>query len=180
MTKPNPFCSFRTHPEIIRLAVMLYVWFPLSLRSVEDLFHEWDVQVSHEPVRYWRHRFGPMFAAEIHDPRRALDAPAWRPGGRFAPPTAGKLAAGSTTVWRVHTCRSKGGRGRCRRFGASNVFKCSPSCMPLSRPTSARSAVNPREISSIGTEPPLSRIGVVFMRSERQRRCPIRDRFEFV
>ena len=27
-------------PEIIRLAVMLYVRFPLSLRNVEDLLHE--------------------------------------------------------------------------------------------------------------------------------------------
>ena len=39
MTKPNPFRYFRTSPEIIRLAVMLYVSFPLSLRNVEDLLY---------------------------------------------------------------------------------------------------------------------------------------------
>ena len=33
----NPFRYFKTSPEIIRLAVMLYVRFPLSLRNVEDL-----------------------------------------------------------------------------------------------------------------------------------------------
>ena len=65
MTKPNPFRRFRTHPEIIRLAVMLNVRLPLSLRNVEDLLHERGVDVSHETVRYWWHRFGPMFAAEI-------------------------------------------------------------------------------------------------------------------
>nr|WP_206375863.1 hypothetical protein [Sneathiella chungangensis] len=36
MTKQNPFRYFKTSPEIIRLAVMMYVRFPLSLRNVED------------------------------------------------------------------------------------------------------------------------------------------------
>ncbi|WP_233350485.1 MULTISPECIES: hypothetical protein [Henriciella] len=35
MTK-NPFRYFKTSPEIIQLAVMLYVRFPLSLRNVEE------------------------------------------------------------------------------------------------------------------------------------------------
>ena len=39
---PNPvsFCYFKASPEIIQLAVMLYVRFPLSLRNVEDLLDE--------------------------------------------------------------------------------------------------------------------------------------------
>ena len=36
MSKPNPFKGFHSSPEVIRLAVMLYVRFPLSLRNVED------------------------------------------------------------------------------------------------------------------------------------------------
>jgi len=36
MTKRGPFKYFHSSPEIIRLAVMLYVRFPLSLRNVED------------------------------------------------------------------------------------------------------------------------------------------------
>ncbi len=44
---------------------MLYVRFPLSLRNVGDLLHERGFDVSHETVRYWWHRFGPMFASEI-------------------------------------------------------------------------------------------------------------------
>ncbi|MFT6583171.1 MAG: transposase-like protein, partial [Alphaproteobacteria bacterium] len=36
----NPFRYFKTSPEIIRLAVMMYVRFPLSLRQVEKLLHE--------------------------------------------------------------------------------------------------------------------------------------------
>ena len=49
----NPFLYFKTSPEIIRLAVMMYVRFPLSLlRNVEDLLHERVIDVSHETVRY--------------------------------------------------------------------------------------------------------------------------------
>ena len=44
---------------------MMYVRFPLSLRQVEDLLHERGVDISHETVRAWWNRFGPMFAAEI-------------------------------------------------------------------------------------------------------------------
>ena len=45
------FRYFKTSPEIIHLAVMLYVSFPLSLRNVEDLLHERGVDVSYETVR---------------------------------------------------------------------------------------------------------------------------------
>ena len=49
---------------------MLYVRFPLSLRNVEDLLHERGIDVSHETVRFWWNRFGPMFASEIARKRR--------------------------------------------------------------------------------------------------------------
>ncbi len=65
----NPFRYFKTSPEIIRLAVMLYVRFRLSLRNVEDLLHERGIDISHENVRFWWNRFGPMFAAEIRKRR---------------------------------------------------------------------------------------------------------------
>ena len=54
----NPFRYFKTSPEVIRLAVMLYVRFPLSLRNVEDLLHERGIDLSHEAVRFWWNRFG--------------------------------------------------------------------------------------------------------------------------
>ena len=69
MTKPSPFRYFKTSPEIIRLAVMLYVRFPLSLRNVEDMLHERGIEISHETVRFWWNRFGPIFAAEIRKKR---------------------------------------------------------------------------------------------------------------
>jgi putative transposase len=34
----NPFRYFNSSPEVIRLVVMMYVRYPLSLRQVEDLF----------------------------------------------------------------------------------------------------------------------------------------------
>ena len=72
----NPFRYFKTSPEVIRLAVMMYVRFPLSLRNVEDLLHERGIDLSHESVRFWWNRFGPMFAAEIRK-KRADKLRAW-------------------------------------------------------------------------------------------------------
>ena len=69
MTKPASFKYFKTGPEVIRLAVMLYIRFPLSLRHVEDLLHERGIDISHETVRYCWNRFGPMFASEIRRKR---------------------------------------------------------------------------------------------------------------
>ena len=53
---------FKTNPAIICLAAMMFVRFPLSLRNVEDLLHERGIDVSHETVRFWWNRFGPVFA----------------------------------------------------------------------------------------------------------------------
>ena len=57
----NPFRYFNSSPEVIRLAVMMYVRYPLSLRQVEDLLFERGIDVCHETVRYWWNRFGPLF-----------------------------------------------------------------------------------------------------------------------
>ena len=76
MTKRSPFKYFKTDPEIIHLAVMLYVRFPLSLRDVEDLLHELGIDVSHETIRFWWNRLGPMFASEIRR-RRIQQLPAF-------------------------------------------------------------------------------------------------------
>ncbi len=68
--KPHdPFRWFDSSPEVIRLVVMMYVKFPLSLRNVEDLLHERGIDICHETVRLWWNRFGPMFAAEIRRKR---------------------------------------------------------------------------------------------------------------
>lgn len=43
-------------PEAIRLVVMMYVRFPLSLRDVEGLLFERGIDLSHETVRHWWNR----------------------------------------------------------------------------------------------------------------------------
>jgi putative transposase len=79
MTKRSPFRYFKTSPDIIRLAVMMYIRFPLSLRNVEDLLHERGIDISHETVRFWWSRFGPMFANEIRKRRiQRLRSSLWR------------------------------------------------------------------------------------------------------
>ena len=65
----NPFRYFNSSPEVIRLAVMLYIRYPLSLRQVEDLLFERGIDICHETVGFWWNRFGPMFAAEIRKRR---------------------------------------------------------------------------------------------------------------
>ncbi len=87
MTKRSPFRYFKTSPEIIRLAVMLYVRFPLSLWNVEDLLHERGIETSHESVRFWWHRFGPLFASEWPSKRGM-------PVFRSAPPAKVVVATG--------------------------------------------------------------------------------------
>jgi putative transposase len=62
---PSPFLRFDSSPEVIRLVVMMYVRFPLSLRNVEDLLFERGIDIYHETVRMWWNRFGPMSAADI-------------------------------------------------------------------------------------------------------------------
>src|SRR5471032_2945424 len=70
MSKPtNPFRWFDSSPEVIRLVVMMYIRYPLSLRNVEDLLFERGIDICHETVRLWWNRFGPMFAGEIRRKR---------------------------------------------------------------------------------------------------------------
>ena len=70
--KPKtPFYRFNSSPEVIRLVVMMYVKYPLSLRNVEDLLFERGIDICHETVRFWWNRFGPMFASEIKRKRSA-------------------------------------------------------------------------------------------------------------
>ena len=47
MIQRSLFRYFKTSPEIIRLAVMMYVRYPLSLRNVEDLLHERGIDITH-------------------------------------------------------------------------------------------------------------------------------------
>ena len=65
----NPFRYFHSSPEVIRLVVLMYVRFPLSLRNVEDLLFERGIDLCHETVRLWWNRFGPLFAADIRRQR---------------------------------------------------------------------------------------------------------------
>lgn len=71
MSTLHIFRYFKTSPEIIRLAVMMYIRYPLSLRNVEDLLHERGIDITHETVRYWWNRFGQIFSVEIRRNRTA-------------------------------------------------------------------------------------------------------------
>ena len=83
----DPFRYFNSSPEVIRLVVMMYVKYPLSLRNVEDLLAERGIDISHETVRFWWNRFGPMFAAEIRK-KRVAHMGRWN---RFGPMFAAEI-----------------------------------------------------------------------------------------
>src|ERR1700722_9654855 len=76
----SPFRYFNSSPEVIRLVVMMYVQYRLSLRNVEDLPAERGIDISHETILFWWNRFGPMFPAEIRKKRVAhlRRFPQWR------------------------------------------------------------------------------------------------------
>jgi hypothetical protein len=91
MTNRSPFRYFKTSPEIIRLAVMLCIRFPLSLPNVDDLLHKRGIEISHETVRYWWNRFGPML------PHRSTRA--WLALFAFSLGTTNKHALISRESW---------------------------------------------------------------------------------
>ena len=47
----NPLRYFNRSPEVIRLAAMMYIRYPLSLRQLEDLPFERGIDICHETVR---------------------------------------------------------------------------------------------------------------------------------
>ena len=65
MSQENLFKYYKTSPEIIKLAVMYYVRYPLSLRQVEDILHERSIDICHETIRYWWNNLGTRFAKDI-------------------------------------------------------------------------------------------------------------------
>lgn len=63
----SPFHYFSSSPEVIRLAAMMYVRSPLSLRNVEDLLFgrgiDICIDICHETVRLWCNRLGGVVKA---------------------------------------------------------------------------------------------------------------------
>ena len=77
MSEIKPFKYYKSSPEIIKLAIMYYVRYPLSLRNVEDILHERGIDICHETVRYWWNKLGPIVAKELK--KKRTHAPSkWR------------------------------------------------------------------------------------------------------
>ncbi len=174
MPSRSPFRYFKTSPEIIRLAVMLYVRCPLSLRNVEDLLHERGIDVSHETVRFWWHRFGPMFASEIRRRRiGSMRSSNWR---WHLDEVFVKINGDTHYLWRavdhegevlesfVTKAALKFLRKRCASTDVST-------CTRPSSTTSTRNAASPAGTSSRRTAPPLSPSGAASARDKGQLSC---------
>jgi putative transposase len=75
----SPPALYRRHrfpAEIISHCVWLYFRFLLSYRDVEELLAERGAGVSHETIRQWCGKFGPVFAASLRR-RRARPGDKW-------------------------------------------------------------------------------------------------------
>jgi transposase-like protein len=68
--------GYRFPPEIISHAVWLYHRFCLSFRDVEDLLAKRGILVSHETIRQWCRKFGPLYARRLAR-RRGRLGDAW-------------------------------------------------------------------------------------------------------
>jgi putative transposase len=66
------YYGYRFPSEIISHGVWLYHRFSLSLREVEDLLAEREIQVSYETIRQWCRKFGPDYAAKLKRRRGRL------------------------------------------------------------------------------------------------------------
>ncbi len=106
---PSPFRRFHSPREVIRLVVLMYVRYPLSLRNVEDLLFERGIDMGHETVRLWGSRFGPLFAGEIRVERvsrmRGFRHWKWHLDEMYA-----KLNGEMVYLWRVVDMRAKSSR----------------------------------------------------------------------
>ena len=84
MSRPRkPISAFRyfnSSPEVIRLVVIIYVRFALSLRNVEHRLAERVVDICHDTVPHWWNRFVPTFADDMkwQSMNRMRDLRQWR------------------------------------------------------------------------------------------------------
>ena len=123
---------------------MLCIRFALSLRGVEDLLHQRGSEISHETLRYWWNRFGPMFAAEI----RGTRVEAMRACGQWQ--------------WQWHL-----DEGACERY------RSSPQFLPRSTTIFQRSATSRTATPTNRPAPPLSPSGAAgVVRRNRSARLP--------
>lgn len=107
MSNARIFRCFKTSPQIIRLAVLMDVRYPLLWRNVEDLLHKRGLDITHETVRFWWNPFGTIVAAEI-----------WRSQARAMHSFRQRRSRGMASALRGLT---PGGAGRFPRpFGVSD------------------------------------------------------------
>ncbi len=120
---PSPFRYFNSSPEVIRLVVMMYVRFPLSLRNVEDLLFERGIDICHETVRTGGTGsvpcLQPTSAGSVSpetittDGLRSYKAAMTELGGDEKQ----EIGRWAHNRWRTATCRSDDESGQCRGSG---------------------------------------------------------------
>ncbi len=102
MSNPNPdtFRYHKTSPEVLPLAVMLDIGFPLSLRNVEDLLKERGIEASGKTVRIWNERFDPIFTADIRR-KRLVALPSRTPWRWHLDEAILKIKGATRLLWRA-------------------------------------------------------------------------------
>jgi transposase-like protein len=91
----TPYHGFRFPKAIIQHAIWLYLRFTLSLRDVEELLAERGIVMTHETVRVWVARFGPLIARRLRR-RRGPSSSIWHFDEMFV-----KIAGRQMYLWRA-------------------------------------------------------------------------------
>ena len=68
-SQSGSYHGYRVPPDIISHAVWLYYRFCPSFREAEDLLAQRGVTVTHETIRQWCQRFGPVYARQLQHRR---------------------------------------------------------------------------------------------------------------
>ena len=140
-------------------------WPPAVGAHCRGLLHERGIVSSHETVRFWRHHFGPMLAAELS--KRRVDGMCSSHWKWHLDEVVVKIDGDRHCLWRAVDDEGE-------------VSRRSPPLTPPFQATSTRSAVSPIGRSSSCAELPLSPSGADFCAVMGQRSCPCRDLFAFV
>src|SRR3954452_8169240 len=100
--KKGLYHGFRFPKAIIQHAVWLYLRFTLSLRDVEELLAERGILVTHETVRVWVARFGPLIARRLRR-RRGPSSGVWHLDEMFVKIAGRQMYCGARLMARARS-----------------------------------------------------------------------------
>jgi len=73
----TPFNHLEYPTDVVLMLVRWYMTYKVSLRDLRDMFLERNIELTHESIRGWVKRFGPMILKELRKKRRGRSGMSW-------------------------------------------------------------------------------------------------------